>query len=621
MKKVYIILQISLVVLLAAACSDFLTREPLDQLTDQSLTYTAEQCKVYVNKYYTVWGSPASVFKADVGSDNLLSYSYSQNPDLIDTRTVPASGGGWGAGEWGNIRSVNFLLDNYTKSTELDKVEPFVGEAKFFRAWYYFEQFLTKFGGVPWIDTQLGLDSPELYLPRAKRHETADNILADLDYAIEKIPSFSAQENGRISKEVVQLYKARVALYEGTWEKYHAGTPFAGEGNVQKYFQEARDAALAVINSDALGLDNVGVKDGYHLLFNQYDYSGSREIMLWRKYDRTIGIVHSDTRNMGWNGDGIGLTKGLVEAYLCIDTDGKARPISVASNYQGDENILTVVANRDPRLTQTMYAPGRPRTIRDGKDTTVIFTKPSVNHTDSEKSSTGYEFCKSLDTDYEQQFVSFNCDKGTPIFRYAEALLIYAEAKAELGELTQNDLDISINLLRDRVGMPHLSLDPGYTDPKGEFTAARGYGGVPVSNILQEIRRERRVELACEGFRHNDLKRWRAHHLWNHDKIQGCKTAQFKDLTWLVDFFKTFPVPAGINDGYDAFMNVTVAQWVPECVEGNNYWTDDEGYFAPYRNWIPDGHFKFDPNKAYLLPIPTEQLTVNDRLEQNPGWQ
>jgi hypothetical protein len=303
-----------------------------------------------------------------------------------------------------------------------------------------------------------------------------------------------------------------------------------------------------------------------------------------------------------------------------MDTDGKAKPVGVASNYQGDENLLKVIANRDPRLTQTMYAPGRPRTVQNGKDTTVIFTKPSVNRSDSEKCATGYEFCKNLDTDHDHQLTVSSGETCTPIFRYAEALLIYAEAKAELGELTQSDLDRSINLLRDRVGMPHLSLDPGYTDPKGEFTAARGYDGVQVSNILQEIRRERRVELACEGFRYNDLKRWRAHHLWNHDRIQGCKTAQFQDLTWLIDFFKTYPVPAGINGGYDEFMNVTVAQWIPECIEGNNYWTDDEGYFAPYQKWIPDGYFKFDPNKAYLLPIPTDQLTVNDKLVQNPGW-
>jgi hypothetical protein len=549
----------------------------------------------------------------------MLSYLYNNNPDLIDNRTIPASGGGWGTGEWGNIRSVNFLLDNYQKSAELDRAEPFIGEARFFRAYYYFEQFLTKFGGVPWVETQLGLESPELYEPRAKRHEIADHILADLDLAIERIPSFNVQTKNRVSKEFAQLYKARVALYEGTWEKYHAGTAFAGEGDVRKYLTAARDASLAVINS-GLSLDNVGVKDGYHLLFNQHDYSNSKEIMLWRKYNLSLGVSHSANRNQQWNGEGIGLTRRLVESYLCIDTDGKAKPIALASNYQGDDNLLTVMANRDPRLSQTTYAPGRARTIRDEKDTTVIFTKPHISQNAGEKCSTGYERAKGLDPDYDEARAAADAVKATVIFRYAEALLIYAEARAELGELTQADLDLTVNKLRDRVNMPHLSLDPGYTDPNGDFTAARGYEGVPVSNILQEIRRERRVEYALEGFRFNDLKRWRAHHLWNHDKIQGAKTAQFEDLTWLIDFFKAFPVPAAITDGYDVFINETVAQWNPASVEGNNYWTDDEGYFAPYQTFIPDGHFKFDPNKAYLWPIPNDQFVVNNKLDQNPGW-
>jgi hypothetical protein len=415
------------------------------------------------------------------------------------------------------------------------------------------------------------------------------------------------------------LYKARIALYEGTWEKYHAGTAFAGEGNVQNYLQTARDASLAVINSGLFGLDNAGVSDGYFLLFNQHDYSNSKEIMLWRKYDHALGLAHNANRDIGRNGASTGITRWLVDAYLCIDTDGKAKPISLASNYRGDDNELTVIANRDPRLTQTMRAPGRVITVA-GKDTLVIFTKPRINYGDAEKCATGYEMGKSADPDAVEQESPYNSDKARLIFRYAEALLIYAEARAELGELTQADLDMTVNKLRDRVGMPHLSLDPGYVDPYGEFTAARGYEGVPISNILQEIRRERRIEFACEGFRHNDLKRWRAHHLWNHDKIQGAKTAQYEDLTWLIDFFKTYPVPQSVSGGYDEFMRVAVAQWVPECVEGNNYWTDDEGYFAPYQNYIPDGHFKFDPNKAYLLPIPSDQLIVNDKLVQNPGW-
>lgn len=605
-----------------SACSDYLTKEPLDKITDLSLTYTAEECKLYVNQYYpSFWGSNTSyIYHNDRGSDNLLRFNYDDNKDLIDTRQVTGSDDNWNTDKWSKIRSVNFLIENYHTSVELLKAEPFVGEAYFFRAFYYFEQFLKKFGGVPWVEKTLSLESEELYLPRLKRHELANKILADLDKAIEWIPTFATQEKGRVSKEVAQLYKARVALFEGTWEKYHKGTVFEGEGDVNNYMQIARDASLAVINSGLFDIDNIGVNDGYHLLFNQWDYSDSKEVMLWKKFDRSLNFWHHDNRNPGRNGASVGLTRRLVESYLCIDADGEARPISLASNYKGDENLLTVIANRDPRLSQTMFTPGRARTIEGGRDTTIIFTKPNINYSDSEKCATGYELAKGADPDADEQVTVTGSIKASIIFRYAEALLIYAESRAELGEINQYDLDITINKLRDRVGMPHLTLGVGYVDPIGDFSAERGYKGVPVSNILQEIRRERRVEFACEGYRNDDIKRWRAHHLLNNDKIQGAKTAQFKDLSWLIDFFKDYPVPNAISGGYEEFINTTVAKWVPECIEGNNFWTDDEGYFAPYQRHIPDGHFKFDPNKSYLLPIPTEQLVLNPDLQQNPGW-
>ena len=617
------ILYICIGVFLMSCSDDYLTREPLDKITDVNLSYTADECRLYVNQYYPrFWGSPTSyIYHNDLGSDNLLSWSYSNNPDLIkDYRQVPESGGGWSVSEWERIRSVNFLIDNYHKSKEIDKAEPFVGEARFFRAFFYFEQFLKRFGNVPWIDKQLSLNGDELFAAREPRHIIANHLLDDLDWAIDKIPSFNAQSTGRISKQVAQLYKARIALFEGTWEKYHAGTVFAGNGDVKKYLETARDASLAVINAGLFDIDNVGVKDGYHILFNQWDYARSKEVMLYKKFDRALGVWHSNNRDPGRNGASVGLTRWLVESYLCIDEDGTAKPIRLASNYQGDDNALQVIANRDPRLSQTMFTPGRARTIENGKDTTIIFTKPNINYTDAEKCSTGYELAKGADSDADEQVTVTGSIKASITFRYAEALLIYAEARAELGELTQADLDMTVNKLRDRVGMPHLTLDPGYVDPYGEFTAARGYEGAAVSNILQEIRRERRVEFACEGYRLDDLKRWRAHHLWNHDRIQGAKTSQFKDLSWLVDFFNTYPVPQAISGGYNEFMNTTVAKWVPESIEGNNYWTDDEGYFAPYQRFIPGGYFEFDPGKSYLSPLPIDQRVLNTNLTQNPGW-
>lgn len=603
-----------------SSCEDWLVKDPLNQITDVNLTYTADECKLYVNQFYTsFWGSPNSyIYHVDKGSDNLLSFSYSDNKDLIEgLHVVPSSGEGWGTTEWGKIRSVNFLLNNYKQSPELDKAEKYIGEAHFFRAMLYYEQFLKKFGGVPWIETALGLDSENLYTPRLKRHELADKILGDLDDAINRLPSQNLQEPGRISKEVAMLYKARIALFEGTWEKYHAQTVFAGEGNIQKYMEEAAKMSLLVLKSGFFDLDNMNVEDGYHTLFNRRTYSNSKEIMLWKEFDRSLGLWHNDNRNPGRNGAGVGLPRSLVDAYLCVDTDGKAKPIHVASNYQGDDNLLTVIANRDPRLAQTMFVPGRARTI-NGKDVSIIFTKSNINLSDVEKCSTGYELAKGADPDANEQETVPGSVKASIIFRYAEALLVYAEARAELEMITQEDLDMTINKLRDRVGMPHLTLEVGYTDPNGDFAVARGYEGVPVSNLLQEIRRERRIELACEGYRHDDLKRWRAHHLWNFGRIQGAKTTQFKNLSWLVEYFNNQQIPSGINR--EEFMN-NLGKWVPECTEGDNYWTDSEGYSEPYQRNIPDGHFHFDPEKSYLMPIPTEQLVLNPELKQNPGWE
>jgi len=620
MKSKIKILCICLGILLISCSDDFLVRHPLDRLSDAALTYTPDQVRMYVNQWYErLTFGERNIFHYDTGTDNLFSTAWDNNPDLVDTRIVSGAGG-WGTTEWGRIRSVNFLLNNYQRSKELDRIMPFVGEAYFFRAFFYFEQFLKPFGGVPWFEEVPTMESPELFMPRMKRHEVANLILADLDKAIQYIPSADKQLKGRISKEVAQLYKARVALYEGTWEKYHAGTVYAGEGNVSSYLQAARDASLAVINSGNFALDNVGKQDGYYMLFNQHSYANSKEIMLWRQYDRGLGVIHDQNRQMGRNGGSVGLSRWLVESYLVIDPDGKARPISLASNYKGDDNILTVCANRDPRLTQTMFFPGRARTIENKTDTTIIFVKPNITLSGVEKNATGYELAKGADPDGDEQHQLSGSIKGLIIFRYAEALLIHAEARAELNELTQADLDKTINLLRNRVGMPHLTLDPGYVDPQGQFTAFWKYDGVPVSNILAEVRRERRIELACEGYRHDDLNRWRAFHYLNSRRIQGAKMAQFFNLTWLKDFFETFPIPQHINGGRTYFLNNTVPVWSPGLVANGNYWIDADGYFEPFQRNIPGGYFIFNKEKGYLRPINPEQLVLNDKLEQNPGW-
>lgn len=619
MKKIYITTT-TILLLLFSSCSDFLDRDPLSQITTSGLTYTASECKEYVNQFYTVLNGPFThrdnSLAYDLGTDNLLSISYQNNQDLIaGLRTVPASGGGWGTDEWGKIRTLNFLLDNYGNSPEIAEAEKYIAEARFFRAYLYFEQFLKKFGRVPWIEHAVYPNSEELYAKPLLRNELADKIIEDLDWAIDKLPNFAVQSKGRVSKEVAMALKSRVALYEGTWEKYHANTPFAGQGNSENYFRIAADAAEKIISSGYFSLDNIGIPDGYFNLFNQTNYSSSKEIMLWKERSISLGITSNWDQDAATTGNGCGLTRRLVDSYLC--TDGK--PITLSSLYKGDQNCLSVITNRDPRLSQTLYTPGRSRIIMNGKDSIVIFTKPSIDLSETRKCATGYELAKGSSPQYEQQLFN-NCTLATIFFRYAEVLLNYAEAKAELGEITQQDLDKSINKLRDRINMPHLALRVGYVDPIGDFSVSRGYEGIAVSNLLQEIRRERRVELAAEGFRYDDIKRWRAHHLLNHDKIQGAKTAQFTDLRWLVDHFKINGAPKAISGGWENFINNTVPGWSTTVAEGVNFWTDNEGYFAPYANFIPSQHFAFESEKSYLSPIPTQELLLNKNLKQNPGW-
>ncbi len=606
-------------ILSLGSCSDFLDKDPLSQITTSGLSYSATECKEYVNQFYGVLNGPFTHrdngLAYDLGTDNLLAVSYQNNKDLIDGLvTVPASGGGYGINEWGRIRTLNFLLDNCHKSTEMEEAEKYIAEARFFRAYLYFEQFLKKFGSVQWIEHATYPNSPELYSEQLPRNEIADKILADLDWAIERLPEHAIQEKGRVSKEVALALKSRVALYEGTWEKYHAGTAFAGAGDSKEYLKMARDAAKAIIDGGQFAIDNVGVEDGYFTLFNNTNYSSSKEVMLWKERSTKFDITSNWNQDAAPTGNNCGLTRQLVDSYLCKD----GLPISQSPLYQGDDNYVTVTTDRDPRLSQTMYTPGRPRIISNGV-TMVIFTKPSIDLTETRKCSTGYELAKGSSPQEEQQRFN-NCTLATIFFRYAEVLLNYAEARTELGEITQSDLDISINLIRQRVGMPGMTTSVGYVDPRGEFTAERGYKGPAVSNLLSEIRRERRVELACEGFRYDDIKRWRAHHLLNNDKIQGAKTAQFTDLQWLVDYFEKAGAPESIAENWDEFINGTVLKWSSQIGEGINFWTDDEGYFAPYNEFIPSQHFSFNPNKSYLYPFPTQELLLNDKLKQNPGW-
>src|SRR5690606_2653552 len=572
MKSINIILFAGLFLV---SCHSVLDKTPLDEITEATFWNSATDLELYINGFYPMLRGNVNYYNNDNASDNMQPIS--PNNILDGTRSVPATGGGWG---WADIREINYFLANAVDVTEGNQadINHFLGEGHFFRAFLYFAK-VKRFGDVPWYDQVLNIDSDELYAPREKRNVIVDNIIADLDKAISMLKNRSEIGATRINKESALLFKSRVALYEGTWEKYHSGTPFGVEGsNGEKYLNLAAEAAEELMNIDGAELFSTGdPASDYFNLFGQDDLSGNSEALLIETVDPTQDLgTWTWTYLNGQRGQGTGITKSMVQDYLDIH----GIPISISDVYQGDETLDQVVENRDPRLNQSMWTPGK---VSISSDPPVIFNTPPLEKGGSDMSTTGYMVRKGSTTDPDQNTGSSTDNYGKVdgmVFRYGEVLLNFAEARAELGTLTQDDLDRSINLLRARVGMPELSLEVGFTDPDWDFPS--------LSPIINEIRRERRVELAFEGFRHDDLMRWRAAHVFQNERPKGAR------------FIMGVSFPA-IED---QIAGIAV---------------DENRYIDRYKSVIPNG-YSFDESRDYLFPLPTNELTLNENLVQNPGW-
>lgn len=574
---------IIVLLLTMAGCSkDFLNKAPLDSITSHDFWKTTNDLKLFVNQFYTSLNTSMSSrledkFARDILSDDLSGNT--ANGRLRGITTVPGSGS-WGLG---SIRALNIFLTSYhTVTNPFEEYKAYVGEAHFFRAFFYFN-LVKAYGDVPYVNKPLETNSEELYMPRTPRNQVVDSIVVDLDKAISYLPSGRQEGGTRLNKEVALLLKSRVCLYEGTWEKYHANDDFAvANAQPEKYLTLAAQAAQEAMNFGTYGIYTTGTPDwDYFDLFSRTDYSSSPEALLWEKFDVELGKAHALQFTIGaGNGGGIGLSKSFVDSYLCID--GKpiyAEDGSPNALYEGDETLAQTAANRDPRFKQTIFTPGFPIEIK-GDDTT-FFVRSTVNSAANLRCPTGYQLNKFLNFDPAHHATLETLSIGYTAwitFRYAEVLLNYAEAKAELGTLTQDDLDASINLLRDRVGMPPLTLSDIAVDPNWDFP--------DLSPVINEVRRERRVELICEAFRWDDIARWAA----ADEVIVGKRPmgAKFN----LVDYPGFNPVSFQLTDGY----------------------------FDPLKPQVPDGYgFKID--RDYLSPISIQERTLNPAIEQNPGWE
>ena len=389
--------------------------------------------------------------------------------------------------------------------------------------------------------------------------------------AISKLKKKSEVPAQRISKDIAYLLQSRVCLYEGTWEKYHQNDAFKGSTNGTAFLAKAAEAAKAVMDVGTYSLVTGNPNQVYYDLFNQINLSSNKEILLWRSYSAAQGDQFT---NQLWNWPhGSGYTQDMVRMYLC--TDGL--PIALSPLYKGENDIRDVIKNRDPRFVQSVMNPGDPILINLKNDTNK-YALPLLGG--AQNNPTGYESQKFRRPQLDPATGNQSGELAYIIFRYAEALLNYAEAKAELGQLTQADLDLSINKLRERVGMPKMILATIPADPNWPDY------GYSLPNYLQEIRREREVELLTEGFRFDDLMRWSAHKLFAGKRPKG------------------------------AYFSAELKAAFPSLV------VDANNFIDPYKTALsgPNGGWGFNPGKNYLLPIPINELTVNPALKQNPGW-
>lgn len=573
MKKNLIIIATTIAALSFHACdSDFLNRTPLDAITTPDFFKTPDELRTYMNTFYTAANFPKY---ANHGNDFNSDIQTAGTPDqrLLGTRTVATSG----SIDFANVRRVNYFFDHYKVVEEnhaLEEYQQYLGEAYFFRGLIYFN-LLKLYGDIQILTTELGTSSPELYNSRDPRNDVADFIIGQLDSAAMYLTADKTTGAGRINRWMALLIQSRVALYEGTWEKYHAGTDFGVEGaNPGKYLEKAADAAYELIRSGVYGIYNTGKPEtDYKELFALQDFASNSEVMFWRKYDNDLtrgDNNFTNDRNFRMETPtNKTITKQLADAYLC--TDG--RPITGNSLFNGYNTLAEEAENRDPRFYQTIAIPGDTWKIHEDGDVeywSEVYDQ--LNGSADYNAPSGYIIQKGYNPNMVYHVQQYEESPGM-IYRYAEALLNYAEAKAELGTITQVDIDLAIKPLRDRVGMPNLMMGAITHDPKWDFP--------DLSPLINEIRRERQVELAAEGFRWDDIARWAA----AKELIVGKRPKGF----------------------------------LASQIGRNPFPVDENGFLDPLKNAMPAGWgFKLD--RDYLNSIPISEIVLNDNLTQNPGW-
>lgn len=571
MKKIlYALLIAAMGTAVLSSCDDLLDMSPEDTMNPDTYFSSAEELQLWTDGFYTQLENADDIIgiNADDNVDTELGST------LLGQRSA-ADESGW---TWTKLRSINYYLQHSNRCKDVSARNENDGVAYFMRAYFYFVK-VRRYGDVPWYDQVLNSDEDELLTKaRDDRGLVMDSVMQDLDKAIDLLPT--TKEVYRITKWTALAFKTRAALYEGTWRKYR------NMPNAEKYLQQVVTAGEDFIKNSGYKLYSTGTTP-YRTLFNSID-ACSDEVILARRYSSDANVMHGVP--FAIKNARQGFTKRFMNHYLMAD----GSYYSSKEGYETD-NYVAETQNRDPRMAQTVLCPGY---IQKGA------SKVTAN---SLNALTGYQPIKYVaESKYDGANKAFT---DWSLFRAAEVYLNYAEAKAELGTLTQNDLDISINKIRDRAKMPHLSMTTANATP--DPLMAEYYPNVTKSantGVILEIRRERTVELPLEGQRLWDIFRWKEGQQLT-KPFYGCY----------------FPSEGQYDMDNDGKKDLLLYTSDKGSFKGTAKKLNKDVYLSKgtsgYIHAFNEITITWDENRDYLWPIPaSERVLTGGKLTQNPGW-
>ena len=563
------------ILVMALGCLTYscLDLDPKDQIADGNYWQEASDFKLFANQFYgwtrdfsnSVYDAPHSDKRSDLILDKSGTNVYSNG-----TNSIPTGDNNY-TDNYNRIRRTNILLQKAESYGNQSDIEQYIGEAKFFRAYCYFE-LLQLYGDVIITKKPLDVTDPEMKVARNDRSEVVDFMIQDLKDAAGQLPLTSAVENGRVGSEGAWAFLSRVALYEGTWQKFRGN-----EARGKELLDVAAKAAKEVINSKNFSLYTPAIlgDSAQKYMFILEDVksnpagllkASNTEYIFSRRHDETLNPIGKNiTKECLANAQQI--AQKFAALYLCQD----GLPIEKSSLYlfKVDGIIAHEYRNRDNRMLYTLCVPGG--YYWSNENSRVNWTSDAADKASasikgySPANGSGYANQKWA---AERKVQTNSEGYDYPVIRYAEVLLNYAEAVYERDDaISDDDLNISLNLVRNRINksMPKLS---------NNLVTANGL------NMREEIRRERTVELFNEGFRIDDLKRWKT--------AETEMPKDFLGIKWTGTEYAT------------KWPNVSYAK-------------NSDGYIIleTGRKW---------ESKHYLYPLPTDQLQLNPNLKQNPGW-